>query len=423
MNKSERRKKLDETVKQFNKDQKSEVISKGDEIENLPVIPSGIKKIDDFIGGGFKNGGHTIVWGTYSVGKTALILTAIANAQKLGKLVCYTNTEKPIEPERFKFFGVNLDDLLYIEAPENAEKALEAIRTLCKNKVIDLFIIDTTNGLCPTSVQEEKSGKERSLTKKNVASLPLILSSFYNIVNAHIFRSRASIIWIGQGRTQGIGTFFTRLGLSGGNAQEFYAYQIIFMRRGQNADAPMKSVKRYFLDPDGKLRFKSEKVAVGFDVVMKLEKTNSCRSAQEKSELHIPFVYKEGFVDEFDCEGQDIVISGTDEQKTEITNELIKKGVLEAPSNAKMGFPELDDKKIKLRPFTKEESEALDNVDTKEVEKKLKKSVNLCDPNNGGIATHLQPTKAKPLAVDVDKREKPKKRRGRPKGSKNKEKK
>ena len=385
MDKSERRKKLDETVKQFNKDHKSEVFSKGSEIENLPIIPSGIKKIDNFLGGGFKNGGHTIVWGTYSVGKTALVLTAIANAQKSGKLVCYVNTEKPIEPQRFKFFGVNLDDMLYIEAPENAEKALEAMRTLCKNKVIDLFVIDSTNGLCPKSVQEEKTGKERSLEKKNIASLPLILSNFYNIVSAHIFRSRASIIWIGQGRTQGIGTFFTRLGLSGGNAQEFYAYQIIFMRRGQNADAPMKSVKRYFLDPDNKLRFKSEKVSVGFDVVMKLIKTNSCKSAQENSELHIPFVYKEGFVDEFNPEGQDIEISGTDEQKAKISEELIKKGILEAPENAENS---------KIIDMVEDEIENLSKVtDVTEAKKELKKL-----------------------------KEKSKKR-GRPKGSKNKEKK
>ena len=361
MYKSERRKKLDQTIKDFNKVHKSQVFSKGSEIEDLPVIPSGIKKIDDFIGGGFKNGGHTIIWGTYSVGKTALVLTAIANAQKLGKLVCYVNTEKPIEPERFKFFGVNLDDMLYIEAPENAEKALEAMRTLCKNKVIDLFIIDSTNGLCPKSVQEEKTGKERSLEKKNIASLPLILSNFYNIVSAHIFRSRASIIWIGQARTQGIGTFFTRLGLSGGNAQEFYAYQIIFMRRGQNADAPMKAVKIYFLDPDGKLHFKTEKVSVGFDVVLKLEKTNSCRSAVEKSELHIPFVFKEGFVDEFDPEGQDIEISGTDEQKEIITAELILKGVISG--------------KVEPTKMTKEVGESLDNVDVEKVEEKITRKV------------------------------------------------
>ena len=390
MDKSERRKKLDETVKQFNKDHKSEIISKGDEIENLPVIPSGIKKIDDFIGGGFKNGGHTIIWGTYSVGKTALVLTAIANAQKEGKLVCFVNTEKPIEPERFEFFGINLEDMLYIEAPENAEKALEAMRRLCKDKVIDLFIIDSTNGLCPQSVQEEKGGKERSLTKKNIASLPLILSNFYNIVNAHIFRSRASIIWIGQGRTQGIGTFFTRLGLSGGNAQEFYAYQIIFMRRGQNADAPVKSVKRYFLDPDKNLRYKTEKVPVGFDVVMKLEKTNSCRSAQEKSELHIPFVYKEGFVDEFNPEGQDIVIKGTDEETELIKTMLRDKGIF-------LGGEEIiKEKPSKIINMVKEEIEDISEI--KDVSKSKK---------------------------ELEKIIKPKKKsgRGRPKGSKNKDKK
>ena len=106
MEKSERRKKLEETMKKFNKDQKSEVFSLGSEIKELPVIPSGVKKIDEFLGGGFKCGGHTIIWSpSCSVGKTALMLTTIANAQSLGKLVCYVNTEKPIEPERFKFFG------------------------------------------------------------------------------------------------------------------------------------------------------------------------------------------------------------------------------------------------------------------------------------------------------------------------------
>lgn len=393
MDKSERRKKLEQTMKEFNKSHKSEVFSLGSEIKELNVIPSGIKKINDFLGGGFKCGGHTLIWSpSFSVGKTALVLTTIANAQKLGKLVCYVNTEKPIEPERFRFFDVNLDDMIYIEAPENAEKALEALRTLCKNKVIDLFVIDSTNGLCPKSVQEEKGGKERSLEKKNVASLPLVLSSFYNIVSAHIFRSRASIIWVGQGRTQGIGTFFTRIGLSGGKAQEFYAYQIISMRRGQTNDAPTKAIKRYFLDKDEKLRYKTEDEAVGFDVVIKLQKTNSCKSAKENSELHIPFVYKEGFVSEFTKENQEIEITGTEEQKQEITNQLIKKGILESPSNAELGFPEIDDNKIKLRPFTKKESEALDKPVTQTTTKDFSQP-----KKKGG--------------------------RGRPKGTKNKEKK
>lgn len=326
---NERKKKLLETLKGFNKKHKSEIFTLGNEIQELEVIPSGIKKVDEFIGGGFKKGGHTIIWGMYSVGKTALVLTTIANAQKEGKLVCYVNTEKPIEPERFKFFGINLEELIYVEAPECAEDALEAMRTLCKDKVIDLFVIDSTNGLCPKSVQEEKGGKERSLEKKNVSSLPLTLSNFYNIVNAHVFRSRASIIWIGQGRIQGIGTFFTRMGLSGGNAQEFYAYQIMFMRRGQNSDSPVNKIKEYSIK-NNKLSYKTISEPAGFDVVMKLDKTNSCKSAREKSEIHIPFYYDTGFYEPKIKDEEDFRIDPEliDLEQEKVKEMLIEKGIL-----------------------------------------------------------------------------------------------
>jgi len=298
MDKNERRKKLHETLKGFNKKFKSEIFTMGNEIVEYPVIPCGIKKIDDFLGGGFKQGGHTLVYGQFKVGKTAWIMQTIANAQKNGKLVCYTNSEKPISPSRFKFFNVDLDEMVYVEAPENAEQALEGMRRLCKDKVIDLFIIDSTNGLCPKSKQETKKGAERGLDKKNVAAIALMLSEFYNGVNACIFRSKASVIWIGQSRTKGIGTFFTYLGLSGGDAQNFFAYQKIFMRRGQNSDNPKQKFKEYFVDPDKKIRFLTVKEDIGFDVVLKMEITNSCNSVKENQEIHIPFVYDKGFVDE-----------------------------------------------------------------------------------------------------------------------------
>lgn len=372
MENNERRKKLFETMKKFNKDHKSEVFSLGSDIKNLEVIPSGVKVVDDFLGGGFKCGANTIVWGAYSSGKTALCLQTIANAQKLGKLVCYVNTEKPIERSRFEFCGVNLDEMIYIEAPENAEKALEAMRTLCREKVIDLFIIDSTNGLCPKSVQEEKAGKERSLEKKNVASLALTLSNFYNIVNSYIFKSKASVVWIGQARTQGIGTFFTRMGLSGGNAQEFYAYQIIYVRRGQNSDAPTKSVKRYFLCKEDKLHYKTEKITSGFDTVFRIDKTNSSKSGLEKSEIHVPYLYDEGFVDEIKEEEEiPIIIEGegmTPERKEIAKQMLIEKGIITTlPS-----INNSSDGSIPQKPITEKKEDSSKNAQT-EVKPKKKK--------------------------------------------------
>lgn len=331
MEQSERRKKLMESVKKFNKDNKSEVFTLGSEIEDTPVIPFGIPAVDDFIGGGVKRGGHTIVYGQFSVGKTALIMHLVASAQHQGLNVCYVNTEKPISPDRFRFFGVDLDTLLYIEAPENAELALEALRTLCKDKVIDLFIIDSTNGLCPASVQSEIKGgqetKERGLIKRNVAALPMTLSNFYNIVNAQIYRAKAAVVWIGQLRTKGIGSYITMDGLTGGNSQLFFAYQIIRLRKGQKADNPKAKIANYSIGEDGKVHKKTEEEDIGFGVVAKLDKTNSSKSLKEGSETQFPFYYESGFK-ELENKDDQIVILGTEEEKKIIILKLIEKGIL-----------------------------------------------------------------------------------------------
>ena len=324
---NERRNKLQESLKKFNKAHKSEVFTMGNEIEEIPVIPTGIIPIDTFIGGGFKKGGHTIVYGAYSIGKTALILTAIANAQKNDMTVCYVNTEKPIEPSRFEFFGIDLNNLVYIEAPDHAEIALEALRTLTKDKVIDLFVIDSTNGLSPKAVQEDNKGNERALDKNNVAALPKALSEFYNAVNACVFKARAAVVWIGQERMKGIGSYVARNGLTGGNAQNFYAYQIIRMKKGERSNNPVAKVKHYTLDENKKLRYKTENEEVGFSVILKLDKTNSSKSLKENSIIEIPYVYNKGFVSEFIPE-ESFVIDGTDEEKIEIEKMLIEKGII-----------------------------------------------------------------------------------------------
>ena len=62
---SERQKKMQDSMKSFNKKQKAEIFTMGNEIEDIPVIPTGIESIDGFIGGGFKRGGHTIIYGHF----------------------------------------------------------------------------------------------------------------------------------------------------------------------------------------------------------------------------------------------------------------------------------------------------------------------------------------------------------------------
>lgn len=323
---NERRKRLVETLKKFNKKEKDEVLFFGNEIENQKLIPTGIELIDNFLGGGVKRGTHTIFWGDFSTGKTSLALQTIGNAQKQGKICVYINLEKPVDNERFVAMGVNLEELIRADCTKNAEQALSVIKTLCQEKVVDLIVIDSIQALSPKAENENK-GKQRELDEKTIGELARTMSEFCRRVNADIYRAKASVIWIGQIRVN-IGSFFSGAVLTGGNAIKFYAYQIIFMRKGQKTDAPVEKFKEYFIDPDGKIRYCTQKKIIGFDGVFKMNKTNSSTSVKENEDQHFPFISTQGFVNEvIELEETPIRIDAeaTEEQKKKIKDYLIQK--------------------------------------------------------------------------------------------------
>jgi recombination protein RecA len=323
---NERRKKLIATMKDFNKKQKDEVLSFGDEISDQEVISTGLKLMDAYLGGGIKRGTHTIFWGNFSSGKTSLALQILGNAQKEGKICAYINLEKPVDNERFDALGVNRKDLIRADCTKNAEQALTIIKTLCKEKVVDLIVIDSIQALSPKAENENK-GKERELDEKTMGELARTMSEFCRRVNADIYRAKAGIIWIGQVRLN-IGSFYSGVVLTGGEAIKFYAYQMVYMRRGQSSDAPVRKYKEYFIDPDGKIRYKTKKEPIGHDCVFRMDKTNSKDSAKEKTEKHFAFIGEKGFVDEV-IEDENIPISidseATEEEKIKIKEYLEEK--------------------------------------------------------------------------------------------------
>jgi len=234
--------------------------------------------------------------------------------------------------------------------------------------------------------------QERGLDKRNVAALPMTLSNFYNVVNAQVFRAKAAVVWIGQLRTKGIGSYITMDGLTGGNAQTFYAYQIIKLRHGQKADNPQIKVPNYFIDPDGKLRKETKSSDAGFDVVVKIDKTNSSKSLKQGEEIHVPYYYESGFAPQ-EINESTFTIEGTDEEKVIIKQHLIKKGIIK------------------------------DDHDTIRISKDCKWTENFKSPTED-----VQPTlegESDRAHLELDEKIKPtaKKQRGRKPGSKNKEKK
>lgn len=323
---NERKKHLLDVMKKINKDMKSELMDFADNSEDAEVLYSGLKQFDKFFGG-FKRGNFNVIWGGMSVGKTTLMYQTISNIQKENKITCFIDMERSFDKIRAEELGINLKDLILVSDCQTAEQALEIIRTLCKEKVVDCIMLDSLQSMSPLGEQKNKE-KDRGLAEREMAELARTLSKFFRVVAPDVYRAKVACILIGQIRMS-LGSFIVRADLSGGEALKHFAYVNCYMRRGQNSDAPVKKFKKYFLDEEN-LRYETISESVGFDCVLQLKKTKSSSSAKEGSEIHLPFIYDKGFVNEFNPNTEpEIIIDAetSEEDKIKIVRKLIEKGL------------------------------------------------------------------------------------------------
>ena len=280
---------LKKIMKQFNRKHDKEMVKFGKDTDlERERISFGLKALDKLTGGGIPTGLFSVIWGNKSVGKTSLVYKIIAQAQEKDKVVAFFDLENTFDPDWAMALGVNVDELV-LGYFDTAEESLDALITLAENKVVDLIVIDSIQAMSPKGEQKNKSGTTRSIEEDEMALLARKLSKFFRIAAPKIHNANIAVLMIGQARMD-IGGFIALETLSGGKSLAHWASLIIRMRRGQKADAPYK---RIVDEKTGK----KKKVIVGFDCVFKLEK-KKVKSAPEGTEIHLPFIFEEGFRDE-----------------------------------------------------------------------------------------------------------------------------
>lgn len=250
-------------------------------------IPYGIPDLDKFAGNGSVKGNVTITWGGEGCGKTTLAYYQIAETQKAGGIACLIDMEHSFDGERAKTFGVNLDELILIENCTHSEQAMNIVIKLAKEKVVDLIVLDSIQAMSSKAEQETKKGVERSMEEDEIAVLAKKMGKFLSRIAGFIYKGKTALLLIGQVRTGGIGTFITKDTLTGGRALGHWSVQTLYLRKGQGADAPTEKVMN---EETGK----KEDKKIGFDMVIKVEKTKKSGSQPELSEIHLPFLFKNG---------------------------------------------------------------------------------------------------------------------------------
>ncbi len=192
------------------------------------AIPTGIVGLDIATNlGGIPVGRAIEFYGPASGGKTTLALAVAAAFQKAGKSVLYVDAENSLSLDHALSMGVEREGF-YVAQPPSGEVALNLIRDVVSEGVMDLIVLDSVPALV---FQRELDG---STEDQHVALLARYMTQFTRFLNAYLTRNNVTIIFINQVREQ-VGASAPRYGLNevtpGGHAIKHFASLRLSVRR------------------------------------------------------------------------------------------------------------------------------------------------------------------------------------------------
>ena len=191
----------------------------------IDAIPTGCISLDAAIGvGGVPRGRIIEIFGPESSGKTTVCLHVIAEAQKLGGVAAFIDTEHALDANYAQRLGVDLNNLL-LSQPEFGEQALDIVETLVRSGAMDVIVIDSVAALTPRVEIEGDMGDAQ------MGSQARLMSQAMRKLNAAIGKSNTTVIFTNQLRSK-IGVVYGNPETTtGGNALKFYASVRIDIRR------------------------------------------------------------------------------------------------------------------------------------------------------------------------------------------------
>ena len=164
------------------------------------MIKTGLKELDQFLGGGIKEGLVTNISGQSATGKTQLVFQIGLNALRSGKDVLFQDTTGEFRPERLvemmqlRKINPSLLDKIKVSRITNTAQQIQCFSKI-PLKSYSLIIVDSVTDL----FSFEYSKKEQSLEKhisfmkymQNLSSIaidgkiPIIITNMVRTINKH----------------------------------------------------------------------------------------------------------------------------------------------------------------------------------------------------------------------------------------------
>ena len=224
----DKQKALDGAIGKINKQFGAGAVTKASEAQDKLVkrtIKTPSIEFNNMLGGGMK--AFIELYGPPSSGKTSMAIETLAYNQKNDPnfVGAWLETEGSVTKEILELHGVDLNRLVYWnqEDVDNAESALDVVRSLVASGAVDYVVINSIAGLAP------KVETEDDLEKQNIALVARLLSKFFRVITGIANKNKVTIVFINQVRDK-VGTMFGNPETTtGGRAIPFYMSQRVRM--------------------------------------------------------------------------------------------------------------------------------------------------------------------------------------------------
>ena len=188
-------------------------------------IPTGALALDLALGiGGVPRGRIVEVFGPESSGKTTVVSHIIAQAQAMGGICAFIDTEHAIDPVYARAIGVDTDELL-VSQPDYGEQALQIADRLIASAAVDVIAIDSVAALTP------KAELEGQIGDTTVGLQARLMSQALRKLAGSLNRTKTVCIFTNQIREKVGVQFGSPETQPGGRALKFYSSQRLDIRR------------------------------------------------------------------------------------------------------------------------------------------------------------------------------------------------
>lgn len=291
--------KLDELIKQFNKDHKDNIASKGVSRIHIPRIPFSSPRANYMTYGGIGRGRITEFAGEEASGKTTTALDIVAQGQllfqdeweqqiddvqysldndKLSAAVgrekeatlkylnsrgplksLYVDSENTLDSEWAEKLGVNVDDM-YLLRPfeQSAEQIFQMMLDAIDTGEMGLMVLDSIGTLV------SQQAMDKTMEEKSYCGVAGPLTGFCNKVTPRLNKHKCTLIGINQVR-EDISNPYNLYNTPGGKSWKHHCSLRMMFQKGAFIDERCKELKRSAESPAGNL------------VMLSIAKTKICK--------------------------------------------------------------------------------------------------------------------------------------------------